>query len=72
MHGGGGVDVRGDGYREGRRGGLERPWGNGIIEMEEKWIWEQGRSYANHGAILGLARVLTLEGFPGVQGDFSN
>ena len=25
------------------KGGLRRAWGNEIIEMEEGWIWEQGR-----------------------------
>ena len=32
----------GEREREGRRERLGRVWGNGIIEMEEGWIWEQG------------------------------
>ena len=42
-----GVEVRGDGYREGRRGGFGIAWGNEIGGMEEGWIWEQGYKYLN-------------------------
>ena len=68
MHrGGGGVGVRADGEREreiwGELGGMG-------------WLgWRKG-GYGSRkvdiiikGAMLGLARDLTLEGFPGVQGD---
>ena len=42
---GGGVDIRGDGKGEGRREGLGRDWGSGMVETEEGWIWEQGSIY---------------------------
>ena len=37
--------------------------------MEEGWIWEQEVNILIKGAILVFARDLTLEGFPGIQGD---
>ena len=40
-----------------------------MVGMEEGWIWEQDVDILIKGTILGLARDLTLEGFPGVQGD---
>ena len=67
--GGDGLGVRGHGERKVRRGTMGRPWENGMIGMEEGWIWKQAKRYLNLEAILGLARDLTLEGFPGVHGD---
>ena len=43
-----------------------------MVGMEEGWMWSREVYILIKGAILGLARVLTLEGFPGVQGDFPN
>ena len=47
VHGGWGVEVRGDDQREGREGGLGMAWGNRMGGMEEGWIWEQGSKYLN-------------------------
>ena len=63
------VEGREEGEGEGRRGGFRRAGGMG-------WVgWRKGRYGSSEvdilikGAILGFARDLTLEGFPGVQGD---
>ena len=37
--------------------------------MKEGWVGNREVNILIKGAILGLARNLTLEGFPGVQGD---
>ena len=58
----------------GREKGEGEDWG----ELEQMgWLrWRKGQYGSREvdilikGAILGLARDLTLEGFPGVQGDF--
>ena len=39
----------------------------GMVEKEEGWIWEG--DILIEKAILGLAKGLALEGFPGVHGD---
>ena len=45
MHRSVGVNVRGDGKREWRKGGFGRAWGNGMGGMKEGWLWEQGSKY---------------------------
>ena len=42
-----GIDGRLEGEGEGRKGGLGRAWGSGMVEMEEGQIWNQGRRYLN-------------------------
>ena len=42
-----GLVGRGEEKRDGRKEGLGRAWGNGMVEMEEGTIWEQGRKYLN-------------------------
>ena len=66
---GGGVEVRGEGDREVRRDGWEELGGMGRLGWRYVGYRSRGVYILIKGAILGLARDLTLEGFPGVQGD---
>ena len=69
LGGGVGVGVRGHGERKVRRGGWGDYGGMG-------WLgWRKGRYESREedilikGVMLGLARDLTLQGFPAVHGD---
>ena len=51
----------GDRREKGRMG---RAWGNGMGEMEEGWIWEQGSRYLNLGSHFRVGKRLDSRGVP--------
>ena len=57
------MEGRGEGEREGKRGELGRAWGSRMVEMEEGWIWEQGRRYLNQGSHFRVGRRLVSRGY---------
>ena len=59
------VEVRGDGRRERRGGGLGMAWGNGMGGGRKDGCGSREVCISTKGAILGFARDLILEGFPG-------
>ena len=68
----GGVGVWGYGERKVRRGGWGDPGGMGWLGWSKGGYGIREAYILIKVAILGLARDLTLEGFPGVQGDVPN
>ena len=69
LRAGSGVGVRGDEERKGRRGGWGELGGMGWLGWRKGGYGSREVDILIKGAILGLARDLTLEGFPGIQGD---
>ena len=57
--------IRGDGEREGRRGGFGIAWGNGMGGWRKDGYGSREVNISTKGAILGFARDLILEGFTG-------
>ena len=53
----------------GRRGGLWRTWGNGIVQCRKDRYESMERDILIEGAILELARNLALEKCPGIHMD---
>ena len=65
----GGVGVRGEWEREVRRGGWEELGGMGLLGWRKGGYGSRDVYTLIKRAILELVRDLTVEGFPGVQGD---
>ena len=64
-----GVGVRGEGEKEGTRGGLGKAWVVGWLRWRKDGYGSTEEDILIKGAILGLARGLALEGFPDVHGN---
>lgn len=47
-----------------RRGGLWSAWGSGMVEMEEGWMWEQGKRYPQLSGHSGIGKGLGSRGVP--------
>ena len=63
------MGIRGDGERERKKVVWGEFGGMGWLERRKGGYGSREEDILIKGAILGLARDLTLEGFPGVQGD---